>query len=524
MQIALTPAQMRACDEYAIQTLGIPAALLMENAARSAFEVMRPLVERYCKAHHITHPRLMIFCGSGNNGGDGFVLARHFSHCADVDVEVLWTGAVEKMSAETRMNFTLLETHGIRTRHISTVEMACAIEMDADCVIDALIGNGGNELLRGIAATLLEKIRQNRRSRTLAIALDIPTGLNAETGKAHENCFRADYTVSMAALKTGLLLNDAPDVCGETITVPIGIPTSFLEQQATVRVLEDSDIVRLLGKRPRRVTKHDVGSVAIIGGTQAMAGAPALAANACIQAGAGLVRLYAPRIHAAVKPEIITHTLPTNANGAIPRAALPFLQEACEKSTALVIGPGIGTDAETLDVVRELLRLTPPETPVVVDADGLRAVSLGDGAFLPLRKNIVLTPHRGEFTRLTGSDDAIIPEAAQTLASEWAAKLGCTLLLKNVPTIISNGTLSYWNMSGNAGMATAGSGDVLAGIIGGLLAQSRLLGLETIEAAALGAYIHGRAGDAFAHANSQQTLTASDLTASLSAVFPNNNA
>jgi len=516
MGFVLTPAQMRSCDSYAIEALGIPAAILMEDAARAAFETIHLLVQEHCQKRDIVRPRIVFLCGSGNNGGDGFVLARHFSHIADV--RVYWTGVVEKMSAETRMNFTLLETHDILTQHISSSATLESITLEADCIIDALIGNGGSEQVRGIAAEILRTVREYRRSRTLPIAIDIPTGLNGETGKAHEDCFRADYTVTMAALKTGLLLNDAPDVCGRIITVPIGIPASVVEKQALVRVLEKDDVVRLLPQRPRRATKHDFGSVAVIGGTQAMAGAPALAANACISAGAGLVRLYAPHIHNAALPEVMAHTLPSNTNGAISRAALPLLREAVEKSDVLALGPGMGADAETLDVVRELITNIPPEKSVVIDADGLRALRLENETLLLLRPNIVLTPHRGEFARLTGCDYETIPETAQTLVPEWAKILGCTLLLKNVPTIISNGKFSYWNMTGNAGMATAGSGDVLTGIIAAVLAQSKLPGIEPLEAAALGAYIHGRAGDLFAAQHSQQALTASGLIAMLGTV------
>lgn len=517
MRYALTPAQIRTADAYATETLGIPAAILMEDAARAAFEVMRPLLNEHCRAYHIERATLLILCGSGNNGGDGFVLARHFSHIADV--RVYWTGAVEKMSAETRMNFQLLETHGIRTQHISSTETLENVSWEADCLIDALIGNGGSENVRGMTADILRVIHQKQHSRTLFLAIDIPTGLNAETGKAHPDCFQADYTVTMAAPKTGLLLNDAPDVCGEVITVSIGIPAAYLEKHASVRVLEDSDIARLLGKRPRRTTKHDFGSVAVIGGTAAMAGAPALAANACISAGTGLVRLYAPALHHATKLEIMTHRLPANENGIITRSALPLLREAIEKNTAFIIGPGLGSEPETLEVVQELIALIPPEKPLVIDADGLRALRLADDSFVPLRSSAILTPHRGEFARLTGCPYDIIPENAHQLAPEWSSTLGCTLLLKNVPTVISNGALSYWNMSGNAGMATAGSGDVLSGIIGALAAQGALLGLETLEAAALGAYIHGRAGDLYAKRYSEQTLTAGDLVAMLPFVF-----
>jgi NAD(P)H-hydrate epimerase len=511
---------MRLADDYAMQTLGIPAPILMENAARAAFDISRCLLKKFMAHHRRKRPQILVLCGSGNNGGDGFVLARHWSH--EADVHVIWCGAEEKMSEETRGNLTLLKTHTIPTTHCNTAEIlnSEAIQhlfREADCIVDALIGNGGNEHLRGIVPEILRTVRKTHHSGRLAIAIDIPSGLNAETGKAHTDCFRADATVSMATLKTGLLLNDAPDFTGECFTVPIGIPLAFLEKQATVRVIERSDIPTFFLPRPRRSTKYDFGAVAVIGGTAAMPGAPALAANACIGAGAGLVRLYAPCIHPSLKPEVMAQTLPSDESGIITRSALPFLEEAIEKHSVIIIGPGLGNSPYTLDFIREMIRHIPPEKPVVIDADGLRAVrtvdDTGKDSFVPLHTNTVLTPHRGEFAHLTGCDYGTIPETAQTLAPEWAAKIGCTILLKNVPTIITDGRQSFWNTSGNAGMATAGSGDVLAGMIGAFLAQRLAHGWEFLETVALAAYCHGAAGDAAAALSGQQSVTASSIIA-----------
>lgn len=519
----LTPEQMRFADRYAIETLHISPAILMEGAARAAFERIYPHMKSHAALSHRSQLSIVILCGSGNNGGDGFALARLFSHYADV--RVVWIGAKEKMTPETRMNFDLLATHIIPTLHCTSETILAKGELqrllrDADCVLDALIGNGGTEHLRGVVVDILREINATRRSDRLDIAIDIPTGLNAETGKAHVNCFRAEITVSLAALKTGLLLNNAPEYVGQCITVPIGIPADFLNKQATVRVIEEQDKERMFQARPRNATKHDFGSVAIIGGTLSMPGAPALAANACIAAGAGLVKMFTPSAHSAVFPEVMTKLLRVNTNGSIARENIEILQRSLEKHSVFVIGPGLGKDEETLAVIREIIARVREEQSVVIDADGLRAVQMDTDMFLPLHPHTVLTPHRGEFARMTGINYTSIPDNAHTLASQWAAKLGCTVLLKNVPTIISNGTTSFWNTSGNAGMATAGSGDVLAGIIGAFLAQRNIHGWDFTETVAMAAYCHGLAGDFAAAALGQQNVTASSIIRYLSDVFP----
>jgi NAD(P)H-hydrate epimerase len=517
MNYILTPAQMRDCDDFAIQSLGIPSAILMEDAARSAFEVILPIVREHCSAKK--QPNILILCGSGNNGGDGFALARMLVHHASV--RVVWIGGREKMSDETAMNFTSCEKHGIPLQHLCSEADVAALDIGADCILDALVGIGGSENLRGIAAALLEKCSTfiaTSSTKPCTIAIDIPTGLNAETGKSHQYCFRADYTITMAAYKTGLLLNDAREVCGKILPVPIGIPKAHIAQTARIYALEQEDIRTILPVRNPRSTKHSFGSVAIIGGTSSMSGAPALAANACISAGAGLVRLYAPSIHAAVLPEIMTTRLPASNTGGISLEAQEILHETITQNSVFVIGMGLAREAASLQVVRYLLENILPEKPIVLDADGLRVLHrMGDVEKIArLRENIICTPHRGEFAALTGEDYEQIPDTAHILAPKWAELLGCTILLKNVPTIISNGKISYWNTSGNAGLATAGSGDVLAGIIGAILAQ----GVSPVQAAALGAYLHGAAADWYAARHSQETLSASRVITSLQEVIP----
>jgi ADP-dependent NAD(P)H-hydrate dehydratase / NAD(P)H-hydrate epimerase len=529
MLYALTPAEMRTADRHAVTDLGIPPAILMENAVRSVLDVLRPLLAAHCAIRDIQRPNVLLLCGAGNNGGDGFALARHLWHSADV--RVYRVGELDRMSSETTMNFNAAELHGIRIEYITTMQDIERLSWDADCVIDALVGVGGSSEPRDAVLMVLEWCASlfaktpNQARMPLRIAVDIPTGLDAANGKAHQHTFKADHTITMAALKTGLLLNDAPDVCGRIHTVSIGIPQEYIAEQARVRVLTQDDVRRLLPVRTRRTTKHDFGSVAVIGGTLGMAGAPALTASAALSAGAGLVRLYTPRVHSAVAPEVMTHQLP-NTNGALADNAetRSILEEAIRINTAFVIGPGLGATAETVSLVRWLLETIPAEKPIVLDADGLRAVSAStfaeSGASLRLRANIVLTPNRGECARLManasdGADYDSIPANAHLLTPEWASRLGCTLLIKNVPTVISDGNTTYYNTSGNAGMATAGSGDVLSGIIAALLAQLPLLGCTSLEVVALAAFLHGLAGDVYASRYSMESLTASSLVVSL---------
>jgi NAD(P)H-hydrate epimerase len=242
-----------------------------------------------------------------------------------------------------------------------------------------------------------------------------------------------------------------------------------------------------------------------------MAGAAALTANAAIRSGAGLVYLYtAGRIHSAVLPEVIARLLPSTPEGWMSPEALPALLELAERVDALVIGPGLG--AAALPVLEQLWAQLPERLPVLLDADALRLVTPSS----QLRQRVVLTPHVGEFARMTGLERAQIVVNAPWLARQWALQWGCVLLLKHVPTVITDGRRSYWNLGGNPGMATAGSGDVLAGMLGALLAR----GVEPLEAAALAAFLHSAAGDHCVRSSSMESLTASELIAALPAVLP----
>lgn len=497
----LTPEQMRRADEAAIRC-GVPSLLLMENAARSAAE----LIERWLGAERPSTPTALIACGSGNNGGDGFALARHLV-CRGWRVTVWWTGERERMSSETAINLAALEGLGIPTVHIPPGHLPPPPPA-VDVVVDALLGVGARLPIR---AELLPFLRCLRSLPARRVALDVPTGLDAETGEADAEAFAAELTITMFALKTGLLLNEGLRLCGHIEIAPLGVPSSLAADHADTWVLQREDILSRFPPRRRVSTKFDYGRVGIVAGSAMMAGAAALAANAAIRSGAGLVYLYtAGRIHSAVLPEVIVRQLPSTPEGWLALEALPLLQELADRVDALVVGPGIGAAAAS--TIAEWLHTLPQRLPVVVDADALRTIT--PDSRLP--SSWVLTPHIGEFARITGEERAEIARRAPWLARQWAQRWGAVLLLKHVPTVITDGRTSFWNCGGNPGMATAGAGDVLAGMIGAFLAR----GLPPLEAAAFAAFLHSAAGDLCAQRLSAESLTASALLEALPSVLP----
>jgi ADP-dependent NAD(P)H-hydrate dehydratase / NAD(P)H-hydrate epimerase len=498
MKYILTPTQMRTADATAINDFNIPGIILMENAARSSAETIYDLLE--------IGSSVLLLCGSGNNGGDGFALARHLHE--DYDVKVIWIGREDKMSPETHSNYLSVKNLGIPLMHLNSEEEILDSDFEVDCIIDSMIGVGGSEFLKGLPVPILKKANSVE---SLRIAIDSPTGLNTETGLAHEDCFYADYTITMFAAKTGMLIKDGIEVCGEIQTAYLGAPQHIVKKISNTYILEKSDIAEILPERNKISSKFDYGRALIVAGSKNYPGAAALSSNAAITIGTGLVYLMTPVIHAAVLPEVIPAVVPHTESGTISIKALDAIIESSKKANAIAIGPGFGTHPETIELVKELIKSLPENLPIVIDADGLKAISMES----VLRKNIILTPHTGEFSQISCIPRQEVEKNAPWLAKEWAEKLNCTILLKHVPSIITDGKVSYWNTNGNPGMATAGSGDVLTGIIAGLLA----LNVEPLEAAALGAFLHASAGDFYAETFSEQTLTASELITSLKEVL-----
>jgi hydroxyethylthiazole kinase-like uncharacterized protein yjeF len=502
MKYILTPNEMRNADLAAINEIGIPSVVLMENAARSAAEYVLEVFD----LNDMIQPSVTFLCGSGNNGGDGFAMARHMME--ECVITVYWIGEIEKMSEETRTNFEALINLGVDLLHIRSEEELELIDLDTDCIIDSMIGVGGSENIRGLALDILKLIYDYPGMR---IAVDAPTGLNTETGIASEYCFSADLTVTMFAIKTGMLLNDGLNVCGEIETAYLGVPASIIKKIAKIKALDHSDTNLLLPKRARISSKFDYGRVFVIAGSKKFPGAAALTSNAAIKSGAGLVQLYSTYLHPAIMPEVIPYELSATKSGSISKINKDSLFKEIEKANVIAIGPGLSDDEETIELARDIIYSTSEYVSIVVDADALRAIDTTK----KLRKNIILTPHTGEMARITSIDRREIEMNSAWIAKEWAEKLNCTILLKHVPVVISDGDELYFNLSGNPGMATGGSGDVLTGIVSSLLAQ----GLEPLKAATLAAYLHGLAGEIYVRDHREQTLTATVLLNNIENAF-----
>jgi NAD(P)H-hydrate epimerase len=494
MRYILTPEEMRKADSIAINQYGVPSIVLMENAARSSAIFINEIVED----EGLVDPEFVFFCGSGNNGGDGFALARHLYN--SYSVQIYWIGDESKMSEETHTNFLAARKLGIPMIKLESEKDVEKLILDSEIIGDAMIGVGGSENIRGLALKILEKIKS---SQALKIAIDAPTGLNTLNGFANEYCFEADYTITMFTYKLGLLLNKGIDYSGDILVANLGVPDSIVKDIAKTFAYDYDDLAELLPLRRKVSSKFDYGRVLIIAGSERYPGAAALAANASIKSGAGLTILASTSFHPALLPEVIRFPLPSTNGGSISLAAFEVLQEELEKSDSIAIGPGLTDNTDTLSLVQKILYNYGSKKKIVIDADALKTLNSTSS----LNKNIILTPHCGELSRITGVPRKEIEAHSFFVAKEWAEKMNCIIHLKHYPSVSTDGEYSYLCLAGNPGMATGGSGDVLTGIIATFLAR----GLQPLTAVSLAAFVHSLAGDLYAEEFGMETLTASSL-------------
>lgn len=503
MRILLTPNQMRQIDARAINEFSVPGSILMENAALNSTKIITKIFSKL----GLVNPNVLVFCGSGNNGGDGFAIARQLMSYSSV--KICWIGDESKMSEETKQNFNICKKLGISIQHLDNIEKLDKIDLDSNCIIDALIGVGGSENIKGLALEIL-KLLKNYNG--LKIAIDVPTGLNSENGFASEYTFKADYTITMFAPKTGMFLNKGFDFCGKIKIANLGVPLIIAEGHTDNFILDYESARNILPKRKKISSKFDYGKVVVLAGSKQYPGAAALASNAAIKSGAGLVYLLSTSFHSHLLPEVIPVELDSQYDGTISKNSQTKIEEYIEKADSVVIGPGLSNNNEIISLVGDLINHFSVNKKIVLDADGLRAVNPN----LKLTENVIITPHIGEFKRLINNfDKEFSNENYFELLNEWSKKLNCIIHLKWIPSITTNGKKFYWNIYGNHGMASGGSGDVLCGIIGGLLAQ----GLETFEGTALGSFIHSKTGDLVKRLIGTNSLSASDLIAYLPYIF-----
>ncbi len=499
MKRLVTAAEMRSVDRAAIEQHGMPAAVLMENAGAALTETALRLAS--------ATGRFFVLCGRGNNGGDGLVVARRL-HALGRTVHVELVGGEERLSDEALRNLQALRAAGI-----SPVAIDDALEpTNGDVVVDAIFGTGLARAPEGAFGEAVERIRHWRTRGAKVVAADLPSGLSSDTGQAFEPCVEADATCAFGLLKVGQAVEPGRSQCGAVELVDIGIPPSAwsrLEGDETWLVEEADARARLGPKRRSESHKGSYGHVLVVAGSWGKTGAAAMAAMAALRTGAGLCTV-ATRPEALVPvlahaPELMGLELVND--GPLGPGDLNPLLEACDGKSALVIGPGIPRGEETAKLLETLLEEL--EIPVVLDADALNAVAQGRPGLLQRAQcPLVLTPHPGEMARLCGIDVPAVLKDRMTLARGFAVREQVVLVLKGAATLTAteDGAV-YVNPTGNPGMATGGTGDVLSGMIGALLAQ----GLSPSDAAVTAVYAHGLAGDLAAARTGQMGLMATDL-------------
>ena len=501
----LDAARMRAVDARATGELGLTVAALMERAGEGLAGHVRA---------HFEAPRgerVWVLCGRGHNGGDGMVAARHLRKTGS-RVSVLLVGArARDLKGAPRACWSRLKTLKVpcfEAPEAASVAKFAARLGEADLIVDALLGTGARGPLEGAMRAACDAIRA---AGAPVVSADLPTGVDATTGECQPEAVKARLTVTFAFPKLGHLLQPGRSRCGTLEIVDIGIPESLLSaEDRRFEVLTPQAVSALLPRRPPSAAKGDVGRVRIVGGAPGMLGAPALAARAALRAGTGLVSVSIPRaLYPALAPLLLEATA-TLYDGSDAHSHTYLALEAhlrdLESTDALALGPGLSRQREAAQLAALLVRRA--RLPIVLDADGLNAFE-GHAETLAQRTcPLVLTPHAGELARLARMSREEVERARLSLPSECAGAWNAVVLLKGSPTVVSDPAgRTRLNPTGNAGMATAGSGDVLTGIVASLLGR----GLSPFDAASVAAYVHGFAGDLAREAVGEESLVASDL-------------
>ncbi len=486
----VTAAQMREMDRCAIETYGVPALVLMENAGRSAAEILHT---RY-RTHSSGAPlkRALIFSGRGNNGGDGYVIARHLQLRGwEVQVVVLThADALEGSAAANLQILQLARIDIVFAPDSAALDILLPTLPSRDVlIIDAMFGNGLTSAIRG---HYLKALHWINAAVALVAAVDMPSGVDATSGEILGDAVKADCSISFACAKVGQVSTPACSVGGTLYVADIGMPKVLRDSVAqTLLFVDDAEAQRLLPVRRTDAHKGNCGHSLIIAGSQGKGGAAQMAAEACVRSGSGLVTLVTP---AAVQhsiaghiPEVMTHGI-SDASWSVE--ILPELERLWQERNVVAIGPGLGQGGTCTNMVRELILRCP--LPLVLDADGLNAVAAAPEIFKQRPGATVVTPHPGEMARLCGCSVAQVQAERICTAQEFAFHCGVIVVLKGARTVIADphGEVRI-NSSGNPGMASGGMGDVLTGVITAFIAQ----GLSPLDAATLGVYLHGSAAD-----------------------------
>lgn len=507
-----TAEEMRRLDRRAVTDLGIPGTTLMENAgagaAREIQTAFGPLKRR----------KIVILCGKGNNGGDGFVVARHLRR-GGADVRVFLLAGVRDVRGDAAVKLREFKrARGARLTEVRGEEALARVERalrSADLVVDALLGTGLTGPVEGVMARAIAAINAGGRP---VVALDLPSGLSSDTGTLLGPTVTASLTTAFAGVKRGLVLYPGAARAGKVRVVPIGIPPGEVSRGISVFLLEPSDIGPLFPRRPGDAHKGNFGHLLVVAGSVGKTGAAALAGRAGLRSGAGLVTIACPAsqqpIVAALGMEAMTEPLPETPSQSLALKARDRLLDLAARADAVALGPGISLDPETQTLARDLVREL--ERPVVVDADGLSALAGHLDLLKQARAARCLTPHPGEMARMLGRTVAEVEADRIGAVRAFSERYGVFLALKGAGTVIGEpGGKIFVNPTGNPGMASGGAGDVLTGMVGAFLGR----GMDPLQALQAAVYLHGLAGDLARDERGEEGLIAGDILEAIPAAM-----
>jgi len=478
----MTAAEMAELDRRTIEEIGLPGSVLMENAGRGA---TRAIVARFGRRP----VPAAIVCGTGNNGGDGFVIARLLVGLG-FHPRVAILGARERVHGDAAIHLGALSRSG---GDVDQIADAAAFERwtgslgSCEFVVDAIFGTGLHSEVTGLARAAIDWLD---RQPAPVVAVDVPSGIDASTGQVLGAAPACALTVTFGFPKLAHVLPPGCELCGDVRVVDIGIPGALLAGTAPqARWLTASEAARLVPSRPGQAHKGTFGHLLVVAGSKGLTGAATLASIAALRAGAGLVTLAGP-VAAAIAPEVMSAAIPDGGRGFLTGDAFDAIARLASNKQALALGPGLGRADETRALVRRLVAEL--AVPMVVDADALIAVADEPAVLRSPRAQRILTPHPGEMGQLAGMSAAAVQADRLGVARRFARDHGCVVVLKGAGTVVAHpdGSASI-NSTGNPGMSTGGMGDVLTGIVGALLAQR----MSAEHAAELGVYLHGAAGD-----------------------------
>jgi NAD(P)H-hydrate epimerase len=503
----LTNQQMQKVDEETIDRI-CPGIELMERAGRNVAEF---IIHKYGSESR----KAVIFVGPGNNGGDGLVIARHLCG-AGWACSVHLLKPAEKFTPDSRKNYQLFakvleendKTREFDANRPDWPRRVAEDTADADVIVDSIFGTGISGAPRGKALEMIELINSMPQP---VVSVDIPSGVNGSTGETPGEAVVADFTVTIGAPKFGSLFHPGKSLAGEVAVVDIGFPDEIIEKHAgNVLLLDRIEAASRLPEREPDAHKFNAGTLLLIAGSDQYRGAAILAAEAALRAGCGMVYAGLPApIRSQIDTEVveaITFSLPATADGTVAKDSARALAPYLDRADAVAIGPGMGRNEETDRFIRELVSRC--EKPIVVDADAITAFAGQSGMLSNLMAPAVFTPHTGELKRLVGTDIPDLPPERVEKTAELAESFGVTLVHKGAPTLIAApGEGVLINTSGNSALACGGTGDVLTGLLGGLLAQ----GAAPADAACVACFLHGRAGELASRELGKRGVIASDL-------------